>query len=83
MGLRARLLLLALVPTVPALLLALYTNLELRRLGAARVEKDAMKVVQLTAARSKHRMESRIVAPSDERPVNAQASLGQPFVERD
>src|SRR6266436_4776691 len=50
MGLRARLLLLVLVPTIPALLLALYTNLELRRLGAARVEKDAMKVVQLAAA---------------------------------
>ena len=50
MGLRSRLLLLVLVPTIPALLLALYTNLELRRLGAARVEKDAMKVVQLAAA---------------------------------
>src|SRR5881394_322526 len=50
MGLRARLLLLVLVPTIPSLLLALYTNLELRRLGAARVEKDAMKVVQLAAA---------------------------------
>jgi len=48
MGLRARLL--VLVPTIPALLLALYTNLELRRLGVARAEKDAMKVVQLAAA---------------------------------
>ena len=51
MGLRARLLLLVLVPTIPALILAIYTNLELRRLGAARVEKDAMKVVQLVAAK--------------------------------
>ncbi len=50
MGLRARLLLLVLVPTIPALLPAIYTNVELRRLGAARVEKDAMKVVQLAAA---------------------------------
>src|SRR5687768_5625136 len=50
MGLRARLLLLVLVPTIPALMLALYTNLELRRIGAARVEKDALKVAQLAAA---------------------------------
>ena len=50
MGLRARLLLLVLVPTIPALLLALYTNLELRRSGTSKVEKDAVRVVQLTAA---------------------------------
>jgi signal transduction histidine kinase len=50
MGLRARLLLLSLVPTVPALLLALYSNLEQRRLGTLKVEKDAMRIVQLAAA---------------------------------
>jgi signal transduction histidine kinase len=50
MGLRARLLLLVSLSTVPALLLALYTNFELRRLGAARVQQDALKVVQLAAA---------------------------------
>jgi signal transduction histidine kinase len=50
MGLRARLLLLVLLPAIPALLLALHTNLQLQRLGIARVEKDAMKVVQLAAA---------------------------------
>lgn len=49
MGLRARLLLLVLLPAIPALLLALYTNLQLRRLSAARVENDAMKMVQLAA----------------------------------
>ena len=38
------------MPTIPALILVLYTNLELRRLGAARVQKDAIKVVQLAAA---------------------------------
>ena len=50
MGLRARLLLLVLLPAIPALLLALYTNLQLRRLSAARVENDAMKMVYLAAA---------------------------------
>ena len=50
MGLRGRLLLLVLLPTVPALLLALYTNLELRRSGTNRVEKDAVRLVQLAAA---------------------------------
>jgi len=50
MALRARLLLLVLLPAIPALLLALYTNLQLRRLSAAKVENDAMKVVQLAAA---------------------------------
>src|SRR6185436_17767579 len=50
MGLRTRLLLLVLLPTIPALLLALYTNFQLRRLSAARVENGAMKVVQLAAA---------------------------------
>ncbi len=50
MGLRGRLLQLVSVSTIPPVLLALYTNLELRRLGAARVETDAIKVVQLAAA---------------------------------
>ncbi len=49
MGLRARLLLLVLLPAIPALILALYTNLELRQLGATRAEKDAMRVAQLAA----------------------------------
>src|SRR2546428_405375 len=50
MGLRARLLLLILVSVIPALVLALYTNLEQRRFGMFRVEKDAIRVVQLAAA---------------------------------
>ena len=50
MGLRTRLLLLVLLPAIPALLLALYTNLELRKLGIAKVENDAMKMVHLAAA---------------------------------
>jgi len=50
MGLRARLLLLVLLPVIPALVLALYTNLEERRFGAFGVEKDAIRVVQLAAA---------------------------------
>lgn len=50
MGLRARLLLLVLLPVIPALVLALYTNLEERRFGAFGVEKDAISVVQLAAA---------------------------------
>jgi signal transduction histidine kinase len=50
MGLRARLLLLVLLPTIPALLLALYTNIEQRRFGTAKVGKDAFKVVQIVAA---------------------------------
>jgi len=50
MGLRARLLLLVLLPVIPALVLALYTNLEGRRFGTFSVEKDAIAVVQLAAA---------------------------------
>ena len=50
MGLRTRLPLLILLSIVPGMLLAVYTNLEQRRLGAARVQKDALKVVQLAAA---------------------------------
>src|SRR5437870_3595791 len=50
MGLRTRLLLLVLLPAIPALLLALYTNLQLRKLGIAKVENDAMKMVHLAAA---------------------------------
>src|SRR5262245_30497078 len=50
MGLRARLVLLILVPAIPALVLSLRTHLEQRRLGSVRVEKDAIRVVQLAAA---------------------------------
>jgi HAMP domain-containing protein len=50
MGLSTRLTLLILLPTIPALFLALRTNLEHRRLGAARVQMDALAVVQLAAA---------------------------------
>ena len=50
MGLRARLLLLILVPLIPALVLEVRTHLEERRLGTVRVEKDAIRVVQLAAA---------------------------------
>src|SRR5690242_6083214 len=49
MGLRARLLLLVSLPTIPALLLALYTNLEQRRFGTAKVAKEAFKVAQVVA----------------------------------
>jgi signal transduction histidine kinase len=49
MGVRGRLLLLVLLPTIPALILAVYTNLELRRFGRAKAEKDAIRVVQLAA----------------------------------
>src|SRR5437016_12972078 len=50
MGLRVRLLLLVLVPVIPALVPAPHTHLGQRRSGAARVEKDAIRVVQLAAA---------------------------------
>jgi len=50
MGLRARLLLLVLLPTIPALLLALYTNIEQRRFAKAKVGKEALKIVQIVAA---------------------------------
>jgi len=50
MRLRARLLWLVLVPVVPALGLALHTHLGQRQLGAARVESDALRVVQLGGA---------------------------------
>ena len=50
MGLRTRLLFLVLLCTVPALLLAVFNNLQQRRLGALRVQKDAMRVAQLAAA---------------------------------
>jgi signal transduction histidine kinase len=51
MGLRARLLLLVLLPTIPALVLAVYTSLDQRQAGRRRVEKDAIRVVQLAAAK--------------------------------
>src|SRR5207249_5901883 len=57
MGLRVRLLLLVLMPVIPALVLALHTHFGQRRVGAVRVEKDAIRVekdairvVQLAAA---------------------------------
>src|SRR6266496_649998 len=49
MGLRTRLILLVLLPVIPALALAFYANREQRRFGAYRVEKDAMKLVQAVA----------------------------------
>lgn len=51
MGLRTRLLLLVSLAAIPALLLALYTNLEQRRVGASKVQKDAVRLVQLAAAK--------------------------------
>ena len=50
MGLRARLLRLVMLATFPALLLALYTNIEQRRFGTAKVGKEAIKVGQVVAA---------------------------------
>ncbi|MBI3852652.1 MAG: PAS domain S-box protein [Verrucomicrobia bacterium] len=50
MGLRTRLILLVLLPVLPALVLAFYTNREQRRFGAYRVERDAMRVVQSVAS---------------------------------
>jgi PAS domain S-box-containing protein len=50
MGLRPRLLLLVLLPVIPALLLAVYTSLEQRRFGTFKVEKDAIRVVQAAVA---------------------------------
>lgn len=50
MGLRIRVLLLVLVPVIPALILAIHTNLEQQRLGIYKVEKDATRVVQLAVA---------------------------------
>lgn len=50
MGLRTRLLLLVLLPVIPALVLAVYSSLEQRRFGIFRVEKDAIQVVQSAVA---------------------------------
>ena len=50
MGLRTRLILLVLLPVIPALVLALYANLEQRRFGIYRAEMDAIRVVQSAAA---------------------------------
>src|ERR1051326_65432 len=50
MGLRARLLLLVSLPLIPALIMALFINFDQRRLGAFKVEKDAIRVGQLAAA---------------------------------
>ena len=49
MGLRGRLLLLVLVPTIPALILAIYTSLKQRQFGMVKVEKDAVRLVQVAA----------------------------------
>lgn len=43
-------LLLVLLPVIPALVLALYTGLEQRRFGIFKVEKDAIRLVHLAAA---------------------------------
>src|SRR6266508_2020706 len=58
MGLRTRLLLLVLLPVIPALVLAIYTNLEQRRFGRIRVEKDAIREVQLAAAKQQGLIEA-------------------------
>ena len=50
MGLRGRLLLLVFLPAIPGLFLAIYASLGQRQIGRARVEKDAVRVVQLAAA---------------------------------
>ena len=50
MGFRTRLLLFVLLPVIPALVLALHSDLEQRRLGIFKVENDAIRVVQLAAA---------------------------------
>ncbi|MFO1501541.1 MAG: ATP-binding protein [Verrucomicrobiota bacterium] len=51
MGLRVRLLLLVLLPAIPGLVLAVYTNLKQREAGRFRVELDAIRVVQLAASK--------------------------------
>src|SRR5882672_338929 len=50
MGLRTRLVLLVLLPVIPAFILAVYTNFEERQSGRSRVERDAVRVAQLAAA---------------------------------
>ncbi|MBL9134795.1 MAG: HAMP domain-containing protein [Verrucomicrobiales bacterium] len=50
MGLRTRLLLLVMVPIIPALVLAVRGNLELRRLESLRIQADASRLAQLAAA---------------------------------
>lgn len=50
MGLRTRLLLLVMVPIIPALVLAVLGNLELRRLHSLRLQADASRLAQLAAA---------------------------------
>src|ERR1041385_1091706 len=49
MGVRSRLLLLVLLPSIPALILAVYTSFEQRHLGRAKAEKDALRLAQLAA----------------------------------
>lgn len=49
-SLRFRLLLLVLLAVVPALGLALYTNVELRRLAAADVKKEALRLARIAAS---------------------------------
>ncbi len=58
MGFRSRLLLLILLPVIPALAFALHTNFQQRRLGIARVENDAIRVVQLAAANQRGLVEA-------------------------
>jgi signal transduction histidine kinase len=48
---RSRLLLLVLLPVVPALLMVLFTGIEQRRLAVARARDDAFQLVRLAAAR--------------------------------
>ena len=50
MGLRTRLLWLVLLASIPAWLLALYSNFEHERAGMARAERDVLKRALLVAA---------------------------------
>jgi signal transduction histidine kinase len=58
MGLRTRLLLLVSLAAVPALLLVLYMNLAERRAGAAKVQKDAVRLAQLVAQKQANIVEA-------------------------
>ncbi|PYI81095.1 MAG: hypothetical protein DME26_20435 [Verrucomicrobia bacterium] len=57
-GLQGRLLLLVLLPVVPALALALYTNLEQRHTREAQIKNDTIRLVQLAAANQERLIEN-------------------------
>jgi PAS domain S-box-containing protein len=58
MGFRTRLLLLVLLPVIPALVLAVRTHVQQRRFGITRVENDAVRMVQLAAAHQRGLVEA-------------------------